>query len=339
MLKLLLLLWCCLTLNLSVAAADDDKSEAEGKKLRVLRTFFVPLKEISGMVRGEANEIFVIGDDAPLLGVVTNDGNELELTQTHNFTRTLWQKFFLCPGAQNDICSELSRTITSEWEGLYYYPKSQQVGLLQESTGSILTFDRNMRSIKSHVVLDFMLKTGKDTNSSNSLGEGFLPLASGRVLVAREKFPAAIVEFGTLGESPQGYQAKDTELADSLVTNDDAQDRHTLYPLHNWYFTPPPRDEDEDTPCDLSDITTASNGKLYGVSQTCRQVYQFDDLSPRRDKIKITAKWDLPNQMATAESLIIIEEGVFLVAVDTKEDINSIFLLAEKGKKNVTLGD
>ena len=336
MLKLLLLSWC-LTLNLVVAAADDnDKPEDEGKSLRVLRTFFVPLKEISGMVRGAAQEIFVIGDDAPLLGVVGVENNELELTQTHNFTRTLWQKFFLCPGAQNDVCSELSRTITSEWEGLYYYSESQQVVLLQESTGSILTFDRNMRSIKNHIVLDFMLKTGKDTNSSNSLGEGFLPLASGRILVAREKFPAAIVEFGALGESPQGYQAKETELATSLVVDEEAN-RHTLYPLHSWYFVPPPRDED--TPCDLSDITTAINGKLYGVSQTCRQVYQFDDLSPRRDKVKITAKWDLPNQMATAESLIIIEEGVFIVAVDTKEDINSIFLLAEKGKKNVSLND
>ena len=328
-----LCLWVMLT---SVGLADDkDKSDEEGKKLRVLRSFFVPLKEISGMVRGAKGEILAIGDDAPLLGLVAIDNNDLELVQTFNFTRTMWQKFFLCPGAQNDVCSELSRTITSEWEGLYYYPDSEEIAVLQESTGSIITFDQQLRSIKAHTVLDFMLKTGKETNSSNSLGEGFLPLASGRILVAREKNPAALVEFGMLGESAAGYQAKDSKLATSRPADD--TDRHVLYPLHSWYLQVDSTDPEDE--CDLSDITVASNGKLYGVSQVCRQVYQFDDLSPRSDKLEVKAKWDLPLQMATAESLIVIKEGVFLVAVDTKEDINSVFLVAEKGEKDIEIGE
>ena len=331
---LLLYLFC------SVAAfAGDESADDEGSTLRVLRTFFVPVKEISAMVRGGENEILVVGDDAPMLGIVTITDEELELTQTLNFTRTLWQKFYLCPGAQNDTCSELSRTITSEWEGIYYYPQSKEIALMQESTGSVLTFNRSMKQIDAHTVLDFMLKTGKGSNSSNSLGEGFLPLASGRMLVAREKFPAAVVEFGALGESPNGYQAKETKLASSSVdvANDDGKMRNVLYPLHNWYLRVASRDPDTD--CDLSDITVANNGKLYGISQVCRQIYRFDDLSPRDDELQVVEKWNLPEQMNTAESLIVIKNGVFLVAVDTKEDINSIFLMAESGKKNVQISD
>ena len=335
MLKAVVVLWLCIGLAGVGIADGDDKSEEVGNQLRVLRTFFVPLKEISGMVRGAKNTIAVIGDDAPLLGLVSIIDEELELTQTLNFTRTLWQKFFLCPGAQNDVCSELSRTITSEWEGLYYYPDSEEIALMQESTGSILTFDSKMRGIKAHTVLDFMLKTGKEINSSNSLGEGFLPLASGRILVAREKNPAALVEFGALGESADGYEAKDTKLAKRRPDND--KQRDVLYPLHSWYLRVASTDPEDE--CDLSDITTASNGKLYGVSQVCRQVYEFDDLSPNQDKLKVVAKWNLPQQMATAESLIVIKKGVFLVAVDTKEDINSIFLVAENGEKDIRIGE
>ena len=335
MLKVVVALWLCIGLAGVGVADDEDKSDEEGKQLLVLRTFFVPLKEISGMVRGIEGEILIIGDDAPLLGLVSTADEELELTQTLNFTRTLWQKFFLCPGAQNDVCSELSRAITSEWEGLYYYSKSEDIALIQESTGSILTFDNKMRSIKAHTVLDFMLKTGKEINSSNSLGEGFLPLASGRILVAREKNPTALVEFGVLGEAADGYQAKDTKLATARPADDNS--RQVLYPLHSWYLRVASTDPEDE--CDLSDITTASNGKLYGISQVCRQVYRFDDLSPRHDKLKVVAKWNLPPQMATAESLIVLKEGVFLVAVDSKEDINSIFLVAEKGEKDIRIGE
>lgn len=67
--------------------------------------------------------------------------------------------------------------------------------------------------------------------------------------------------------------------------------------------------------------------------------YRFNDLSSRNDKIEVVAKWDLPPQMVTAESLIVIREGIFVVAGDTKEDINSIFLVAEEGKKDIQIGE
>ena len=287
-------------------------------KLRILRSFSVPLREISGLSKF-GQHIFAVGDDEPLLGVLQLTGDELKLLQTINFTAPLWHNYFLCPRLHNSICRSLAVIINKQWEGLYYEATTDTIHVLQESTGSIFVFNRAMDQILSRTMLDFFPdRYEKSARTNNSLGEGFVPLANGRVLVAKEKFPTAIIEFGARDDTAQGYDPR----RPSRATANTAALR-TLYPLHYWHL---PKSADKH--CDLSDITRDDDGALFGISQVCRRIYRFAALDPSTEQLQVVQSWYVGSSIKAPEALVVIAPQVFLVASDVKHLRNNLWLLA-----------
>ena len=283
----------------------------EQGKLRILRSFSVPLREISGLSRA-GDYIFAVGDDAPLLGVLQLVDGKLQFMHNIDFTAPLWHNYLLCARLHNSICRSLAGIITKQWEGLHYEPSTDTVHILQESTGSIFVFNRAMDRIVQRTQLDFFpeRKEEKTARRSNSLGEGFLPLANGEVLVAKEKFPAAIIAFG---EQHETLQAEMPAV-------------RTLYPLHYWHL-PPEAGED----CDLSDMTRDAQGVLYGISQVCRRIYRFARLDRRDKQLQIAQSWLIGARVKAPEALVVIAPQVFLVASDVKHTRDNLWLLAASG--------
>ena len=286
-------------------------------KLRILRSFSVPLREISGLSKS-GQHIFAVGDDEPLLGVLQLKGDELTVLQTINFTTPLWHNYFLCARQHNSICRSMAGIINKQWEGLYYEAATDTLQVLQESTGSIFVFNRSMDRILSRTMLDFFPdRYEKSARTSNSLGEGFVPLADGRVLVAKEKFPAAIIEFGAQDSDARGYDPLHPPRPKTV-----AEAVRTLYPRHYWHL--PKR---ENKHCDLSDITLDDEGTLYAISQVCSRIYQFATLDPRDEQLQVVQSWDINSSIKAPEALVVIAPQVFLVASDVKNLRNNLWLL------------
>ena len=285
-------------------------------KLRILRAFSVPLREISGLSRS-SQQIFAVGDDEPLLAVLQRVGDVLEMRQTLNFTAPLWHKYFLCPRIHNHICRSLAGVINKQWEGLYYDAATDTIQVLQESTGSIFVFNRAMDQILSRTMLDFFPdRYEKSARTNNSLGEGFVPLADGRILVAKEKFPAAIIEFGAQGNTAQGYDPRHPPPAKTYEAT------RTLYPLHYWHLPGSANQR-----CDLSDVTHDDDGTLYAVSQTCRRIYRFAPLDPRDEQVQVVQSWHINARIKAPEALIVLTPQMFLVAADVKNTRHNLWLL------------
>ena len=291
----------------------------EHNKLRILRSFSVPLREVSGLSKA-GKHIFAVGDSTPLLGVLRLNGDELEMQQTVDFTAPLWHNYFLCPRQHNSICRSLAGIINKQWEGLYYDAASDTIQVLQESTGAIFVFNRTMDRILSRTMLDFFLDRDekKSARTSNSLGEGFVPLADGRVLVAKEKFPAAIIEFGAQDGKARGYNPRQPPRPKAQ-----AETVRTLYPRHYWHL---PKSSDKH--CDLSDVTHDDEGTLYAISQVCRRIYQLDTLDPRDEQLQIVQSWDISSSIKAPEALVVLNSQLFLVASDVKNLHNNLWLLS-----------
>ena len=290
----------------------------ERGKLRILRSFSVPLREISGLSRA-GEYILAVGDDAPLLGVLQLVDGELQFMHNIDFTAPLWHNYLLCAQLHNSICRSLAGIITKQWEGLHYEPSTDTVHVLQESTGSIFAFNRAMDRIVQRTQLDFFpeRKEEKFARRGNSLGEGFLPLTDGQVLVAKEKFPAAIIAFGEQDE------AAPTAMPQV----------RTLYPLHYWHL-PPAAGKD----CDLSDMTRDEQGVLYGISQVCRRIYRFARLDRRDQQLQIVQSWFIGARVKAPEAVVVIAPQVFLVASDVKHAHDNLWLLAAAGyQKQATI--
>lgn len=314
-------------LLVAVRGSGENERPEGGEKLQVLEEFTIPLREISGLTR-TATEILAIGDDDPLLGVLSLSHNNLELTRTVSFAASLLQNYFLCSSIHNTICRTLAHIITRQWEGIYYQPQPEQIFVLQESTGSIFVFNWKMDQILSHIVLNFFPdRQERSAKTNNSLGEGFVPLGNKRILVAKEKFPTAVIEFGEQDAEAYGYMPHLSLPVDGVTAP-----RQMLYPLHYWHLN-------TSSSCDLSDITTDREGVLYGISQICRRIYQFADLTPAEDNLKLQRTWRIPKRVSAPEALVVISDGVFLVASDTKKQgQENMFLVADdRHRKSATV--
>ena len=293
------------------------KSTSDGK-LRILRSFSVPLREISGLSRA-GTTIFAVGDDQPLLGILHLADGKLTAVQTIDFTAPLWHNYFLCARVHNNICRSLAHAINKQWEGLHYDVSTNTVHLLQESTGSIFVFNRAMDRILARTMLDFFPdRHEKSARTDNSLGEGFLPLAKGHVLVAKEKFPAALIEFGNRNAKAHGYDPQQPAPSATVTAS-----TRTLYPLHYWRL---PLNDDKH--CDLSDVTRSDDGELYGISQICQRIYRFAALDPRTEHLELLQSWHLGARIKAPEALVVIAPHTFLVASDIKQPRHNLWLLA-----------
>jgi uncharacterized protein YjiK len=147
-------------------------------------------------------------------------------------------------------------------------------------------------------------------DKSSSSGEGLLPLSDGRFLVANEKDPPLLVEFGPRGAEAAGVQP------DSLLTTTDrlAPTGSELHALAAWKV---------DGVDDISDLAFPG-GVLYCLSDQSRRVVTIElPLEPNSNRARVGEKWDLEvperdgEPDGKPEGLVVVG-GSLIIGLDTE---------------------
>jgi uncharacterized protein YjiK len=148
-------------------------------------------------------------------------------------------------------------------------------------------------------------------DESSSSGEGLLPLRDGRLLIAKEKSPPLLVEFGPPDADPSGVAVDSFPTAGERL--DAAGDR--LQALAAWRL---------DGVDDISDVACAG-GHLYCLSDQSRRVVVVDlPLTPGSERARVGERCDLevPERRGEPdgkpEGLVVMADGTLVVGLDTE---------------------
>ncbi len=287
--------------------------------LTVARTEDVPLREVSGIClrRGPngATQVVAIGDRAAVgawTAVPDEPGGPLA-----------WQTAPLTGLSGTRLPADNSQieAICADGAG--------RVLLLQESPARVELVD----PAASHVVagIDLEIPAGHPLAASwadpdGSRGEGAAFMANGHLLVAKEKDPPALVEFGPAGETATGFRAVAKEGGAALAGGSPwpvGPGEQSFVLLASWA-----PDKALARACrDLSDLEVGPDGRLYVLSDKSQSVARLRDLDPADPVARAETTWQLPYLDGKPEGLAFTPGGRAMVALDTKRPRRNLVLL------------
>jgi hypothetical protein len=158
-------------------------------------------------------------------------------------------------------------------------------------------------------------------DSEGSQGEGAAFMNNGHLLIAKEKGPAALIEFGPPGEAPAGF-GQDSALAPGArwPIEDGA---HIFVPLAVWM----PTDELLEACADFSDLEVGPDRSLYLLSDKSQSIARIADLVVGDEVALADEVWQLPRLAGKPEGLALTRNGRAIVALDKKEARDNLLLL------------
>jgi hypothetical protein len=146
-------------------------------------------------------------------------------------------------------------------------------------------------------------------------------LGGGHLLVAKEKDPAALIEFGPAGARSKGLR-QGGALADGVAWPIE-ESKHRYVALAVWR-----PDESLCERCDdFSDLEIGPDRRLYLLSDKSATIARLDDLSPGGGAASLTAWWRLDDLDAKPEGLAFAADGRAVVALDKRKRRNNLVLL------------
>ncbi len=189
------------------------------------------------------------------------------------------------------------------------------VAVMREEPAVVLVADTTRRRLVCQIVLDDQPALVGLWDESNSRGEGLILLRDGRLLVAKEKHPAALVEF-----APPRATARGVGRDDFLGPAEDwdaATGEVTYSAMAVWTLT----GDAADSFRDVSAIGETRDGGLWLLSDKSRTVGRLaldPPLVPGTGEIRrIDEVWRLPKHAHKPEGLAALGPGRFLVCLDT----------------------
>jgi hypothetical protein len=332
----LLLLFFSFALILVLASLLDGAYEnirfSSKVNLAITKELSLPIREISGLFLtsgeqgGTSSTLYAVGDSAATLGLVDFDGDNFSNHRSIDFSAPLLDRYAPCRSSEIHGCRHLVKGLTSQWEAVAVDGQAR-VYLLHEQFASIFVFDAAMTSVLGVINLSSFSPQNKHAgrqhhslSKENALGEGFILLKNGHILLAKERFPPVLIEYGPEGSRAEGFSAAQVlgrKEAFALPGG-----HNTYVPLHHWYLAPQHRH------CDLSELTVSAEGELHGISQQCRWIATFSPLSLSSDSATLAGIWHLPSRLTSVESLVVLDKRRFLVAEDRKTvAVPTLFIL------------
>jgi hypothetical protein len=273
----------------------------------------VPLEEVSGVClrRGPSGELqlLAIGDrvaTAAWFTQPTDDHAPLEW-QTADITGLEGTRLPADDPQIEAICAD----------------GAGRVLLLQESPPRTELIDPASRRVVASIALDVL---GDDelarswTDPAGSRGEGAVFLHGGHLLVAKEKRPAALIEFGPSGAKPSGL-ARGGGLSPGAAWAIEPGE-HRFVPLATWW----PDKVLRKACADFSDLELGPDGHLYLLSDNSGSIARLSDLSPSETIVTAAAHWDLSEVGGKPEGLAFTPNGRALVALDTRKARHNLIL-------------
>ena len=153
-----------------------------------------------------------------------------------------------------------------------------------------------------------------------SRGEGAVLLPGGHLLVAKEKDPSALIEFGPAGAEPGGL-VRGGALPPGRAWEIEPGD-HRYVALATWW-----PDKALRTACaDFSDLEVGPDGHLYLLSDKSASIARLADLRSPGGEATALATWRLGDLDGKPEGLAFTPNGRAMVALDTRKARHNLML-------------
>ena len=305
------------SLKLSSLGIGSEDQTMPAKQLTVSDTADVDLLEISGLGQrhhpgGHGLQVLAVGDDE--FTVLIADLEE-------GVTPRRFERLRL-----EDVLAEGEPTQGSQWEAADG-DASGRVFVLQEDPAVVFVLNPEMDELVCRIALANTTPEGDDLGlgtSPNSQGEGLVLLRNGHILVAKEKDPPVLMEYGPSEERPEG-------LTPDLLfaTSDDfplPQELRTEFSLLTiWHLSGSAGEAIKD----ISDIAVGPDESLYLLSDESACIAQLErSLDPAQEHLEIASLWKLPSEIEQPEGLIVTGDRTPLVAIDSGERNRNLFVLS-----------
>jgi hypothetical protein len=199
-----------------------------------------------------------------------------------------------------------------------------RVLLLQESPPRCELIDPPSVEVIARIALTVegdteVARSWRDPGGSH--GEGCILLRDGHLLVAKEKDPSAIVEFGPAGAEAIGVSPA-TVLPPGQAWEVSTGDL-TYVALATWL----PDGALAKACGDLSDLQVGPDGHLYVLSDQSASIARLETLPPDGGVARASAEWTLDDVDGKPEGLAFLPSGFSVVALDTRKAKHNLLLM------------
>lgn len=159
------------------------------------------------------------------------------------------------------------------------------------------------------------------SNPKGSRGEGAVLLPGGHLLVAKEKSPAALIEFGPPGSRSRGLIRGGALAAGARWPV--GKGTHSYVARAVWRS-----DKALTKACaDFSDLEIGPDGRLYLLSDKSAAIARIDDLPAGGGTARLSAAWCLEDLQGKPEGLAFTATGHAIIALDTRKARNNLVLV------------
>ena len=292
-------------------------------QLRVRRVVHVPLREVSGIClrRSRNGQMFLIavGDRVAKIAwfsLSRNDGGQID-----------WHKRSIAKLAGSELPKHDPQIEAVCADG------GGRILLLQETPPRVELID--LKALEAVALIDLVIEGRGEiaqawTDPKGSRGEGVVLLPGGHLLVAKEKKPAAFIEFGPPHSRSQGLVRGGALPAGKRWPI--RKGRHRFVALATWL----PDKILAKTCADFSDLEIGPDGCLYLLRDKSSTIARLDDLPAGGGTAALVNAWRLDDLDGKPEGLAFTAEGRAIVGLDTRKARRNLVLLepavAQRGR-------
>jgi hypothetical protein len=199
-----------------------------------------------------------------------------------------------------------------------------RVLLLQETPPRVVLIDPKASKVVASIELAVegsseIAQAWSDPEGSR--GEGMALLPGGHLLIAKEKKPAAFIEFGPPHSESRGL-IRGGALADGERWPI-KKGRHRFVALASWL----PDKTLAKICADFSDLEIGPDGCLYLLSDKSSTIARLDDLPPGGGTAALLSAWRLGDLDGKPEGLAFTAQGCAVVGLDTRKPRRNLVLL------------
>lgn len=289
------------------------------KKLEVVEYGDLPMIEISGLGQTRSPE----GDELVL--AVADDSFTIVAVDIDELTDDQMEEYAITEYDVEEVIGEGEPRYGSQWEAADG-DAAGRIFILQESPGKVFVLSPDFEDLLHSIELSLDSPAGRDLewdHEPNAQGEGLVLLANGHLLVAKEKDPCLLMEFGPPGAEPHGVSPDLTFRIEAEWPLPEGESS-TQELLKAWAYT----EEAAAYLKDVSDLTAGPDGRLYVLSDESSAIIRLQErLGPDDDLCDADAVWELPEEIVQPEGLVISDDMIPIVAVDKGEPEDNIFIL------------
>jgi hypothetical protein len=290
------------------------KVNSNKNRLRMRRVVHVPLREVSGICvrRGRNDRMFLIavGDRAAKVAWFSQprrEGGRIDW-HTKNIAKLSGSRLPKRDSQIEAVCAD----------GL------GRVFLLQETPPRVELIDPKTLTVVASIDLAMegrgeLARSWSDPKGSR--GEGAVLLPGGHLLVAKEKKPAAFIEFG-----PPHSRSRGLVRGGALAAGERwpiKKGHHRFVAIAVWL----PNKTLAKTCADFSDLEIGPDGYLYLLSDKSSMIARMDDLPAGGGTAELLDAWRLGDLDGKPEGLAFTPQGLAIVGLDTRKPRRNLVLL------------